>query len=95
MSSTVKDHNPVLKDVLGIAKALKVDADSLNLGVVDNLYLSVDVDGEEKLIPFKYHEEKHDYRIHRIPNSISDETILNGQIIQVAVSDAQESNLIN
>lgn len=87
MSYTVKDHKPVLKDVLGIAKALKVDANSLELGEVDNLYLSVDLDGEEKLIPFHYNKEQNDYRIHRIPQSIPDEVILEGQIVQVAVQD--------
>jgi len=95
MSLTVKDHKPVLKDVLGIAKALKVDADSLNLGVVENLYLSVNVDGEEKLIPFQYNKEQNDYRIHRIPNHIEDETILEGQIVQVEVQDAQQSNIMH
>lgn len=93
MSLKVKDHNPVLNDVLGLAKALKVEADSLNLGVVDNLYLSIDVNGEEKLIPFQYYNKKHDYRIHRIPISIPDENILEGQIVQIHVSDVPESNI--
>ncbi len=87
MSFTVKDHNPVLKDVLGVAKALKVDADSLNVGTVENLYLKVKVDGEEKLIPFHYNNEQNDYRIHRIPHTISDEVILDGEIVQVQIDD--------
>jgi len=87
MSYTVKDHNPVLKDVLGVAKALKVDAASLNLGEVDNLYLSVMMGGEEKLIPFHYNSDMKDYRIHRIPQSIPDEDILEGKIVQVQLEN--------
>jgi len=93
MSSVVKDHNPVLKEVLGLNKALKIDANSLNLGVVNNLYLSLDLDGDEKLIPFQYNKEQNDYRIHRIPMQIPDEIILEGKVVQVDVSSENEINM--
>jgi len=87
MSMLVKDHQPVVKNILGVANALKIEAKDLNVDTGENLYLSLDIEGEEKLFPFTYNEEKNDLRVLQIPLYISEDTILDGQVVQVTIQD--------
>ncbi|QSS99794.1 hypothetical protein IMZ31_17290 [Pontibacillus sp. ALD_SL1] len=88
MSVTVKDHNPVVKNVAGIAQALKIDASSLEeLKGVENLYLSMDLDGQEKLVKLDYDEEVNEFHALQIPLVFSEEDIVNAQIVQVQIQD--------
>ncbi|MYL34340.1 hypothetical protein GLW08_10715 [Pontibacillus yanchengensis] len=83
MATIVKENDPVIKNVAGIANALKVPAEKLDVTKgADNLYLSLQQNGEEKLFPFTYNEEKNDYRVLQIPLSFSEEDIQNGKIVQ-------------
>lgn len=88
MSVTVKDHNPVVKNVAGIAQALKIDASSLEeLKSVENLYLSMDLDGQEKLVKLDYDEEVNEFHALQIPMVFSEEDILNAKIVQIQIQD--------
>ncbi|KGP74665.1 hypothetical protein [Pontibacillus yanchengensis] len=89
MAMIVKEKEPVIRNVAGVANALKVPASSLEVeSGLENLYLSITKDGEDNLFPFTYNEEKDDYRILQIPFKYSEEDILNGEIIQVEVKDS-------
>ncbi|MCD5324113.1 MULTISPECIES: hypothetical protein [Pontibacillus] len=88
MSNLVKDHDHLIKNVGGVAQALKIEADSTEFGPGHNdLYLSLNVGEQEKLFPFQYKEEKNDYRVLQIPLSFSEEDIKNGEVVQVQVQD--------
>ncbi|SIS42880.1 hypothetical protein [Salimicrobium flavidum] len=84
MSNYVKDQDPVLKDVAGLAKALKIESGDLGKERQD-LELVLHLENGEKRIPFQYHEEKGDYRILQIPMTIADDTIMNGRVEPKAV----------
>ena len=84
MAIYVKNQNPVVRDVAGLAKALKIDRSEFGKERQD-LELILDLDNGEKRIPFEYNNEKEDYRILQIPMNIADETIMNGRVEPKAV----------
>lgn len=75
----IKDYKPVIKDVLGLGKALKIEAADLDKQA--KLYLLVALETGEKAFPLVYNEEKNDFRVYHIPNSISDEQIVEGKVV--------------
>ncbi|MBA2175542.1 hypothetical protein H0266_11620 [Halobacillus locisalis] len=86
MTAVVKDKQPILKDVAGIAKALKIDAEQMGEKDRHDLELVIDTQEGEKRFSFTYKEDKEDYRILQIPMVFSDEAILAGRIEPKAVN---------
>ncbi|MCA0971547.1 hypothetical protein LCM20_13150 [Halobacillus litoralis] len=86
MTAVVKDKQPVLKDVAGVAKALKIDASQIGEKDRHDLELVIDTEEGEKRFAFTYNEKQEDYRILQLPLLFSDEAILAGRIEPKSVS---------
>lgn len=79
MAYNVRDLDPVVKEVLGLAKVLRIDKRDLGEERED-VQLVVEDEGEEKRYSFEYNADKEDYRIYRLPNNLSEEQILDGRV---------------
>lgn len=79
MAYTVKELNPIVKDVLGVAKALKIDREDFGKDRED-LQLVVDEGEAEKRYSFQYNPDKDDYRIYKLPQNLSEEQILDSRV---------------
>ncbi|QHE53745.1 hypothetical protein [Pontibacillus sp. HMF3514] len=80
MTKVAKELNAKVVDLDGIAKAVSVDAEKLNLGVRNDLLLEVENGGEKQYYALEYVKDQNAYFNPQLPYNLPDEKILEGSI---------------
>jgi len=80
MTKVAKELNAKVVDLDGIAKAVAIDAEKLNLGVRNDLLLEVENGGDKQYYALEYVKEENSYFNPQLPYNLPDEKILEGSI---------------